>query len=307
MNLRVFLVGFLLIVVSAGVLAIPGIPHQFKGSVLINGNTAPNGTIVKATINGTDYTTTTVSGIYGTSPAQPFFVKDPNNNQNGDSITIFVNNVSAGMTVFQTGMLTTLNLAITQEQPPQPPGGNPSGGSGGGGSGGGSSGGGGDATPIDVIVSSTCINQDISVQTKYSNGNPLPSVTITVSKEGSAVISGTTDTQGVFSFLLSQTGSFELKAKKTGFLTKTLAIEFSDCSQNVELPKLPPGIEPEPPIVQPENTVPPSQSDSINSTPITGFFGLNSANFGLALGFLVLVALGAIYIGLRQSKAKKDR
>lgn len=116
------------------VFAAPGVPHQFFGTVSINGAPASDGTAVSAKIGGATVSTTTTSGgKYGYSP-NIFYVEDPNSNRAGNVIQFFVNGVDSGaIAYYVNGKSTELNLAVIIATPPPS---NPSSG-GGGGSGGG--------------------------------------------------------------------------------------------------------------------------------------------------------------------------
>ncbi|MCR4369288.1 MAG: hypothetical protein NUV67_05275 [archaeon] len=141
---------FSAMLVFAGVaMAVPGMPHQFYGTVTINSEAAPNGTIVKAIVDGEEYTTTVVSGIYGQSPAETFFVQDPEPvNNKGKTIEFFVGTTSAATAQYADVTLcpdcgfSQLNIAITVEgevpTPPETPPQTPTASAGGGGGGGGS-------------------------------------------------------------------------------------------------------------------------------------------------------------------------
>jgi hypothetical protein len=111
--LSFFTVFFLL---SVRVLAVPGVPHQFYGSVTINGKPAPDGTIIIAKINGIEVaSTTTKNGKYGYEPI--FYVDDPEHNRSGEEIKFFVNGIDTGQTkYFCNGCVTKLDLAISQSQ-----------------------------------------------------------------------------------------------------------------------------------------------------------------------------------------------
>lgn len=134
------LIGFMisLIIFSAIAFAIPGIPHQFYGSVTYNGAPAPNGVSVVAKINNVEVaSTTTKDGKYGYNPV--FYVEDPNNDRErkGETINFFVNGIDTGVTaIFQNSASTRLDFSVTGpaiggETPPS------GGGGGGGGFGGG--------------------------------------------------------------------------------------------------------------------------------------------------------------------------
>ena len=102
------------------IFAVPGIPHQFFGSVTINGNPAPDGTIITAEIDGVEVARTTTSqGKYGYDPV--FYIDDPNNDRSGKEIKLFVNGVevNTGPIYFCNGCVGVadshqpLDLAIT--------------------------------------------------------------------------------------------------------------------------------------------------------------------------------------------------
>jgi hypothetical protein len=113
-NKKLILITFIgIILLSNVVLAIPGIPHQFYGSVTYNGQSAPDGLSVVAKINGVEVASTTTSGgRYGYSPI--FYVEDPMSDRSGKTINFFVNGVDTGQTaVFQNGGITRLDLTTT--------------------------------------------------------------------------------------------------------------------------------------------------------------------------------------------------
>jgi hypothetical protein len=111
-----FTTTMLLVLFSGLVLAIPGIPHAFKGSVTVNGAPAPDGTTVTAKINGIEVASTTTSGgTYG-YPAGTFYVSDPQNTRSGDTVNFFVNGVDTGESaIFCNGCITELDLSATIE------------------------------------------------------------------------------------------------------------------------------------------------------------------------------------------------
>jgi len=112
-NKKLILTTFIGILLLNVVLAIPGIPHQFYGSVTYNGQAAPDGLSVVSKINGVEVASTTTSeGNYGYSPI--FYVDDPNSIRSGQTINFFVNGVDTGQTaVFQNGGETQLDLTAT--------------------------------------------------------------------------------------------------------------------------------------------------------------------------------------------------
>ena len=118
------LISFLLLLISLhSALAIPGVPHQFYGTVTLNGKSAPDGTMVIAKIDGVEVArTSTKNGRYGYDPI--FYVDDPNNDRSGKEIRFFVNGIDTGQTkFFCNGCVTELNLTATEVAAYWPPGG----------------------------------------------------------------------------------------------------------------------------------------------------------------------------------------
>ena len=117
------------------VLAIPGTPHQFYGTVTWNGSPAPDGLSVVAKINGKEVaSTTTKNGKYGyvyPEGEEKFYVPDTDPpSRIGSDINFFVNGVDTGQTeIFVNAKITSLDLSATGGEPSPPP----SGGGGGGG------------------------------------------------------------------------------------------------------------------------------------------------------------------------------
>ena len=112
----------------------PAFPHVLYGSVTISGSPAPAGTVITATIGGTEcgLVQTVEVGRYG-SPDESRgnrLVVAAATDQAGETITFYVNGVAAPETVtFASGAVTALDLSVA--------------GSGGGGGGGNTGGGGG--------------------------------------------------------------------------------------------------------------------------------------------------------------------
>jgi len=128
------------ILISNIVLAQPGIPNAFYGSVTWNGSPAPDGTTVTAKINGVEVaSTTTKNGKYGIDPV--FYVDDPDHNRSGKEVRFFVNGVDTGQfKYFSNGAVTLLDLIASGGTGGQQGGGG-GGGGGAGGAGGGTTGG----------------------------------------------------------------------------------------------------------------------------------------------------------------------
>lgn len=112
------------------VLAAPGAPNKFYGSVTVNGNPAPDGTTVEAKMEIGDLktvaVTNTINGKYGYESL--FYIEDPDNNREGKTIYFYVSGVEAAQAIFTNGISTRLDLSVTIESPPQGNGGTPGGG-----------------------------------------------------------------------------------------------------------------------------------------------------------------------------------
>ncbi len=318
------LYGFLAILISLAiiaspVLAVPGIPHQFFGNVSINDSAAPNGTTIKATVDGESYTTTVVNGTYGYTP-NSFFVQNPDPANNvGKTIAFFVNDVQAAVSIFQTGFLTDLNLAITQSNPIPPGGGDGgSGGGGGGGSGGsggsgesggssssvaaaGGGGGGGSGDPSQsrlLRVSKTEIEVGeeiiISALCKWKFG-----CTVKVGEEQLAELVNSAGFQGI-NYSFSQPGTYKVQLFQKG-TKETLVAEKSVSVKEAPKPVEPEKQEtPQQEIVEPQQETPEQPQEE--TVPATGFFGLGG-NTGIALGGVVVIIIATLaFIFLRKKQ-----
>ncbi len=108
-----------LIIISAGadVLAdgIPVLPHSFYGTVTINGEDAPAGTVVSAVVSsGNGSITTTTAGQYGGPGAADAKLIVQGTITDGATITFYVEGVSTGQTaIYHSGEVTELNLEAT--------------------------------------------------------------------------------------------------------------------------------------------------------------------------------------------------
>lgn len=115
-NKKLMLITFVGFILFANlVLATPGIPNAFYGSVTWNGQPAPDGTTIVAKINGVEVASTITSdGRYGHDPI--FYIDDPNNVRTGSIINLFVNGIDTGQTgIFCNGCVTLLDLTATGE------------------------------------------------------------------------------------------------------------------------------------------------------------------------------------------------
>ncbi|MFH2144060.1 MAG: dockerin type I domain-containing protein [Bacteroidota bacterium] len=96
------------------VLAYPGIPHQFYGTVKFADNvSALDGTTVEAKIgSAVIVSVSTKDGKYGYNP-NLFYVVDPDNNRSGSEIQFFVNGLdSESVATFSNGKIENLNLLL---------------------------------------------------------------------------------------------------------------------------------------------------------------------------------------------------
>ncbi len=98
MNFRLCLVFLTVLALVAGVNAIPPLPYEFHGSVMMNGTPSPAGTEIVAKINGTvvGNITTEKAGAYG-GPAtfDHRLVVNGEENQIGSYITFWIGDLQA--------------------------------------------------------------------------------------------------------------------------------------------------------------------------------------------------------------------
>jgi hypothetical protein len=107
-NLFVFI---LLLIFSIGLIsAVPGIPHQFYGNVVVNEQ--PSDDILVAFVDGQNYSTIILDGVYGLKP-NTFFIEDPEGNNDGKKITFYVGGKEAGTSIFANNQLTKLDFSLT--------------------------------------------------------------------------------------------------------------------------------------------------------------------------------------------------
>ena len=101
----------LVIILASSALAIPGIPHQFYGTVTVNDKAAQDGLAITVKI-GSDVidSTLTKAGKYGYDPI--FYVDDPNSDMAGKTLTFYVAGIQAAQATFENGESTELNLLI---------------------------------------------------------------------------------------------------------------------------------------------------------------------------------------------------
>ena len=325
---------FFLFIFSA-VSALPGIPNRFFGTVNVNSVPASDGVNVVAKVSGVEVASTTTSnGTYGYAP-NTFDVIDSLNNMKGKTIEFFVSGVKAGESVFVNGAITELNFSVEVVIPVScgdgtcngdescsscptdcgscAPAGDP-------GVGGGSGGGDGGGGSLNIAVSEKCINKDIEVTVKLSNGKPASNTSVKVLMDNLArteLLSGTTDDDGVYVFKLSELGDYKLEVRKTGYPTNRLAFSLADCTVLEEPAEELPDelIEDTGPANAPSDVdlgiteeKDGASDDSKNntntnppSTP-TGFFGLGELGGNIAVIVLVLVIAGIAFFFWKNKK-----
>jgi hypothetical protein len=130
----------------------PVLPHEFYGGVTIAGSPAPAGTVITATIGGTECGSvqTVEAGRYGSSDVSLGTSLDVTATADlaGATITFLVNGVAAQETAtFASGAVTALDLTAAAGESTPTPTPTPGSGGGGGGSGGGSGGSGSSQGP----------------------------------------------------------------------------------------------------------------------------------------------------------------
>ena len=115
-----------LVLVPAPALAVPPLPHQFYGTVTIDTELAPEGTIVSARIGGIEYLSATVDadGRYGYAPLFKVPADDPDTPEvkeggvAGETVEFYVLDTLAGQYEFEVWGVTELNLSIGEAPPP---------------------------------------------------------------------------------------------------------------------------------------------------------------------------------------------
>ena len=86
-----------IILLTSIAMGVPGIPHQFYGEVYLEGEVAPDATLLTAEIDGeTVKSTSTLDGKYGYNPI--FLIPDPEGNRAGKTIHFHVNGNPADQT-----------------------------------------------------------------------------------------------------------------------------------------------------------------------------------------------------------------
>ncbi len=108
---KIFVTCFALFLISS-VSALPGLPHQFYGSVRVNGVSAPDNNIITGVIEGDEYLTITKGGKYGSNP-NSFFIEDPDGDREGKQINFLMDGLQVGSSVFANNGYTKLDFSAT--------------------------------------------------------------------------------------------------------------------------------------------------------------------------------------------------
>ena len=107
----------------------PQMSHVFYGTVTVDGEDAPVGTVITASVAGLEYTyTTEVEGEYGYNPAPSFFIP-AEGLEDGDLIEFYIGGLQAELYdvnadetrdsyPFEIGGATNLNLSVGEVPPP---------------------------------------------------------------------------------------------------------------------------------------------------------------------------------------------
>ena len=223
--------------------AAPGIPHQFYGTVTVNGNPADNASVV-AKINGLEVANTlSVSGTYGFYP-NIFYIDDPTSNRRGEEIEFFLNDSSVTTYTFDNGSSTQLDLYIgtapfcgdgscnanedcgSCEQDCGtctvigPGGGGPEGSPDGGSASGGS---------LFLQIVGGCTGQAISVGAVNHKQNPVAQVEIDVRFNRKEVAKETTGADGNVLFTFDEVGNYRFRAQKGNLNSILYYLDLVDC------------------------------------------------------------------------------
>ena len=110
-----FLISIFLISLTSVIAQAPiFIPHEFYGSVEVNGTPAPDNNVIFASVGGETYSTVTLNGRYGGRPAGIlFFVRDPLGDNAGKTINFAIGGKAVGSYIFGNNGYTELNFSTT--------------------------------------------------------------------------------------------------------------------------------------------------------------------------------------------------
>ncbi|MBN2422150.1 hypothetical protein JXB41_02895 [Candidatus Woesearchaeota archaeon] len=112
---KVFYSGVVILILNILLVsALPGVPHQFYGSVEVNNQPVPDNTVIVATVDGDEYSTVTTSGRYGYSP-NIFYVEDPDGDRSGKTISFNIGGMEVGTYEFVNNGYTELEFSLTTD------------------------------------------------------------------------------------------------------------------------------------------------------------------------------------------------
>ena len=184
MRMRRMLWLLILLALAAPASAFPALPAEFSGSVTIDGNSAPAGTVITARIGDRDCgsLTLTTAGVYGGDALfDERLVVSGEEGDAGKTITFLVDGVKASKTaVYTPGTSSSLALAVTKGSGSGGSSGGSSGSSGGGG-GGGSFGSFMPAAPVMEYTGSGSLQTDAEGAVQFA--------TVVTTTEGDATLS----------------------------------------------------------------------------------------------------------------------
>ncbi len=239
------LIAFSLLFLGAA-FAVPGIPHQFRGNVTVNGAAADGATIV-AKINDVEHgSTTSVDGTYGQSP-NVFFVENPSGeNLDGKTIEFYLNGTKVASAVFERGAKTELDLSLgtapycgdgacgagedcgncpadcgecstPPSSPPSssPPSSSPSSGS---------------INKLTVRVAGNCIDQNIVVTVLNTMGNPAADATVALVRGFKQLEEKVTGSDGIVYFIITEAGEYTFVTTKNLYTATYTKIEVGECT-----------------------------------------------------------------------------
>jgi hypothetical protein len=111
---KICLALFFILALSGLVLAVPGIPHQFYGDVIVNDQPVPDNTVIVAEVGGDEYITVTKDGRYGYAP-NIFYVEDPDGDRmnKGELIEFYMGGMLVNSYNFENNGYTNLDFSVT--------------------------------------------------------------------------------------------------------------------------------------------------------------------------------------------------
>ncbi|MBI2853274.1 MAG: PGF-pre-PGF domain-containing protein [Chloroflexi bacterium] len=109
------------VLLPASALAVPRPPHVFRGTVTVSSNPAQDGLTITAAIAGATFpyslSANTSGGRYGDDfqfkvPADDSDTSNKEGGVNGNTVVFYIQGVEAGTAIFESGVVSTVNLAI---------------------------------------------------------------------------------------------------------------------------------------------------------------------------------------------------